>query len=255
MSLRERILKTKASKGRFIVVAGPRLGGKTTSLGTLQGKTLLLEVTDKESGSLGAVNMAKKLGHTLDVVNVSDCDDIGALVEEALALDYDNIAIDGLSAMTEVEMEKPKIKKLLSSSAGKWDAWRVMGDTIVDSMQRLKSMARESGKNIVLTLALKEKHNADGVVVATDVDAKGNMAESFIKGKCPYYVISRLAADNEGNPLRIIQTYNDGVYTGRLDGVFDTNNPKGFRSDPDKVEEGKLVGLAAVIEFINQQGE
>jgi hypothetical protein len=255
MSLKKRIQETKREQGLFVVLAGPRLGGKTTTLGTLPGKTLLLEVADKESGSLGAVNMAKSLGNNLEVVRVHDCADIQALVEEALTLDYDNIAIDGISALTEVECEKPKVKKMLEGASAKWDGWKIMGDTIVDLLQYLKHASRASGKTIVATMALKEKFNPDGVVVTTEMDAKGNMTETFIKGKCPYYVVARLAADAEGNPLRILQTYNDGVYTARLDGIFDSNNPKGFRSDPTKVEQGQDVGLAAMVKYLRSNME
>lgn len=255
MSILDRIKQQNVNKGNLIFVGGLRFGGKTTSLGTLPGKTLLLEVASKESGSLGAKNMAKVLDNKLDIAEVSDCSDVQNLIKEAINLDYDNIAIDGLSALSVVECEKPKISALLNSP-GKavFDGWRMVGNNITTLLQFLKDTSRDTNINIVLTVAMQQKADKNDVMQTT-LELKGNMAEGFIKGLCPYFVVARLANDAEGKPLRIIQTYDDGVYNARLDGVFDKDNPKGFRADPDKVEPGQPVGLAAVIDFINKNKE
>jgi len=249
----DRLKKQKEVSGIFLCVAGPRFGGKTTTLGTLKGKTLLIDISDKESGSRGAVNMAAKMGvETFDVVTGYDCADVASIVEEAITLGYDNIAIDGLSALTEVEMEKPAIARLLKGEKTKWTGFALMGKAVTDLLQYLKTTSAESGKNIIITVALKEKTNSEGEVMDTGLDLRGQMAEGFITGRCPYFVVSRLAVDGEGKPLRILQTYSDGVYEGRLDGIFDDDNPKAFRSDPEKVEEGKPVGLDALLTYLKQ---
>ena len=50
-------------KRLFCVVAGPRLGGKTTIAGTLPGKTLLLQAAVLESGSRSALKLARERGN------------------------------------------------------------------------------------------------------------------------------------------------------------------------------------------------
>lgn len=249
----DRLKKQKELSGVFLCLAGPRFGGKTTTLGTLKGKTLLIDISDKESGSRGAVNMARRMGvETFDVVTGQDCLDVAAIVEEAITLDYDNIAIDGISALTEMEQDKPKIQRLLKNEGTKWTGYRLMGDEVVNLLGYLKTASANSGKNIIITVALKEKTSNEGVVTSTALDTRGAMADGFITGRCPYFVVSRLAQDKDGQPLRILQTYSDGVYEGRLDGIFDADNPKAFRSDPERIEEGNPVGLDALLTYLKQ---
>jgi len=251
MSVLDRIKQYEEQEGNFILLAGDRFGGKTTNLGSLPGKTLLLEIADKESGSKGAIALAKDLGNHVDVVTAYDCADVIAIVTEALEMDYDNIAVDGLSALTEVESEKPDIKKQLLNSSKKWDGWREVGGRVIEVLEFLKRTARETGKTTVLTLALKVKYDAEGNVYQNDVDAKGNMAIGFIKGKCPYYVIARKTTDPDGIPLRVIQTIDADGFNARLDGFLEKDNPKGFRCEKEKVGEGEPVGLAALLNFLN----
>jgi hypothetical protein len=243
--------KQKEVSGVFLCLAGPRFGGKTTTLGTLKGKTLLIDISDKESGSRGAVNMAAKLGNEqFEVVTGQDCKDVAAIVAEALVLDYDNIAIDGLSALTEVALEEPTIQRLLKGEKTKWTAFAMMGKSVTDLLQYLKKSATDTGKNIIITVALKEKTNSEGEVTSTNLDLRGQMAEGFITGRCPYFVVSRLAKDAENKPVRVLQTYSDGVYEGRLDGIFDGDNPKAFRSDPETLEPGQPIGLDALFGYL-----
>jgi hypothetical protein len=248
----DRLKKQQELTGVFLCLAGPRFGGKTTTLGTLKGKTLLIDISDKESGSRGAVNMATKLGvDTFDVVTGLECKDVAELVEEAVTLGYDNIAIDGLSALSEIEEESAAVKRAAKSD--KWGGWALMGKNLIGLLSYLKGVSIGSGVNIIITVALKEKTNAEGEVTSTDLDLRGNIAKGFLTGKCPYFVVSRLASDKEGKPLRILQTYSDGVYEGRLDGIFDGNNPKAFRSDPERVEEGEPVGLDALLTYLKKR--
>jgi len=235
MNLSDRIKEKQQNKTKLIVVAGPRFGGKTGSLGTLPNKTLVIEITDKESGSDGALAVAKVTGNSLDVVTGNDCEDALALAKEAFNLGYDNVAIDGISALTEVEADKPKIKKQLEGTGNAvFAGWRLIGTAVVNLIQDLKQLSAEVNKPIILTLALKEIKDREGNVTSTDVETKGNMAESLIRGKCPFYVVARMAADKDGNPLYVLQTKDDGLYGARLDGVLSEHNPKGFRTEKSK---------------------
>lgn len=244
----DRLKKGRNDKGLFICVAGPRFGGKTTTLGTLPGRTLLIDIASKESGSRGAEAMAKRLGNQLDVIEGTNCKDVRDLVAEAIKEGYENVAIDGLSALTEVELDTPAMAVKLKTNV--WEAYAGLGKTIRDLIQDLKTCALENPINVVMTVALTEKTNSDGEVTSTDLFAKGKVTEQEVNSRCPFFVVARLAPSKDGDMVRVLQTYDDGIYKGRLDGVFDDNNPKAFRSDPDKVEAGQPVGLDALIQYI-----
>ena len=253
MSLPNRIEEDKKNAGMFICLAGPRFGGKTTALGTLKGKTLVIDIADEEAGSLGAITMSKRLNNPLDVVKGRDCSDVISLMREAVTLDYENIAIDGLSALTEVEIAKPAVRRLLKGQTSRWDAYRIVGEEVTKLIKEAKQLTTSSNKIFILTVALKEKVDAEGHVISTDIEAQGNVAEARVRGKCPFYVVARRTEDTEGNPIRIIQTKDDGIYGARLDGILEQDNPKGFLADPSQVEEGQPLGLAALITFLRGQ--
>lgn len=251
----ERLKQSQSNRGLFICVAGPRFGGKTTVLGTLPGKTLLIDIASKESGSRGAVAMAKKLGNEVDVVIGKDCQDAADLVKEAVDAGYDNVAIDGISALTEVEVESSKFKMLERQNV--WKAYGHVGDQVKALIKTLKEAASEHNINIVITAALSEKSNSEGVVTETSLFAKGKVALDEIKGRCPYFVVAQQVQSGKSDEglIRILRTKTDdaGVYQARLDGIFDAANPKGFRADPEQIEEGQPVGLAALINFLKQE--
>lgn len=248
----DRLVKDHSKAGLFICLAGPRFGGKTTTLGTLPGKTLLIDIASKESGSRGAVAMGKRLGNQVDVIIGKNCDDAAELAKAAVAEGYDNVAIDGISALTEVEVESPKFRMLEKQNI--WKAYGHVGDQVKNLIRTLKEIANSSAVNVVITAALSEKSNSEGVVTETGLVSKGKVALDEIKGRCPYFVVSHQvpASDPKEGMLRILRTKTDelGVYQARLDGVFDNDNPRGFRADPEQVEEGQPVGLAALIDFL-----
>jgi hypothetical protein len=253
MNLAERIKQAQEQNTKLIVTAGLRFGGKTAGLGTLPGKTLLGVAKDKESGAQGAVKVANENGNTLDYTFIEDASDAVGVARAAFEAGYDNVAIDGTTAITEIEAEKPKIKKQLTAGGNSvFGAWRAIGTEVVTMIQELKKLSAEYNKPVVLTLALKDpKADATGNYAPLDPDVKGQMALSEIKGKCPYFVCARAAADSEGNTVYVLQTSPDDLYPARLDGVLAKDLPKGFRTEVDKVEEGGLVGYAALLDFLS----
>ena len=77
------------------------------------------------------------------------------------------------------------------------------------------------------------------------------MAESYIRGKCPNYVIARAMADKDGNMIHVLQTKPDAAYGARLDKVLAKDLPNGFRTEIDKVPESDKVGFDALLTFLN----
>lgn len=252
LNLKERIAATKNKKTKFILSAGLRFGGKTASLGTLPGKTLLAIVGNKESGAEGAIKVASENENVIDVVNVIDSKDVLEVAKQALEAGYDNVAVDGLSALSEAEAEKPKIKKMLSATGNAvFGGWRAIGNELIDLIQGLKDLSSDYNKPIVLTMALKDpKTDSTGNLAPLEIDAKGNMALSYIKGRCPFYVCAREASDKEGNSVYVLQTTPDELYAARLDGVLAKDLPKGFRCQKEKIEKGQLVGFSGLLNFL-----
>ena len=252
MNLAERIKSKQNAKSKFIVLAGRRFGGKSSSLGTLPGKTLIIEITDKEAGADGAIAVAKELGNTVDVVTGNDSQDALELAAAGFAEGYDNVAVDGISALSEVEADKPKIKKMLNAGGNSvFSGWRMIGNELTELIQGLKRLSISNNKPVILTLALKEKLDGEGNIVNLEPDAKGNVAISFIKGKCNTFLIARRAADSDGHPLYVIQTKDDEVYNARVDGVLAKDNPSGFRTELDKVGDPSKVGFAGFLNFMD----
>lgn len=254
MSLHDRIKKAKNKKTKFIVSAGLRFGGKTGSLGTLPGKTLLAVVGTKESGAAGAIKVAELTGNHIDVIDdIQDGNDALAVARQAFEDGYDNVAVDGLSAITEVEADKPKVKKHLTAGGNAvFAGWRMIGTETVNMIQGLKDLSTEFDKPVILTMALKDpKADNTGNLGALEADIKGQMPLGFIKGKCPYFVCARLVSDKDGNPVHVLQTKPDDLYPCRLDGVMARDLPKAFRTEIDKVEEGQPVGFDALLQFLS----
>lgn len=255
MSLQDRIKAAKSKKTKFIVSAGLRFGGKTASLGTLPGKTLLAVIGTKESGAAGAVKVAEITGNHIDVIDdIHDGKDAVAVARQAFEDGYDNVAVDGLSAITEVEAEKPKAKKMLDAGGNSvFAGWRIIGTETINMIQELKELSTEYNKPVILTMALKDpKADSTGNLSALEADIKGQMPLGFIKGKCPYFVCARLVSDKDGNPVHVLQTKPDSLYPCRLDGVIAKDLPVGFRTELDKLEAGQPVGFDALLQFLSQ---
>lgn len=252
MSLLERIQRRKSESPKLIVLAGRRFGGKSSSLGTLPGKTLIIEITDKEAGAEGAISVARQNGNEIDIVTAIDCKDATELTKEALEADYDYVAVDGLSALSEVEAEKPKVKKMLDGTGNSvFVGWRMIGNELIDFLQSMKQLSLQYNKPVIVTLALAETKDKEGNITSVDPACKGNMALEFIKGKVKYFVTARRAQDDKGNEIYVLQTRDDEVYPARLDGVLAKDRPAGYRTEIDKVPEGQKVGFAALLDFLN----
>ena len=152
-------------KALFGVVACIRTAGKTTIAGTLPGKTLMLQVSVLESGCESAKALAAKMKHQLDVVNFTTIEDLTAVLNELKTDDtYDNIVVDGLSALTELFTRQPRMVAL--SKQDPWAMYRVLGDEITTTLLQLKSLTypdiAKKAKNCFITGALSLKQDKAG---------------------------------------------------------------------------------------------
>lgn len=223
MSIKDRIAARQKSNGVFICVAGERLSGKSTIAATLPGKTLLLQASVLETGSNSATKLAKQLKNKLDVVDFTSLDDLVALLDEARKSDYNNIFIDGISAVTEMKLGQPDVQAVLKRD--QWGAYRIIGEAVRNFLKMAKSIASEDGKVVAISLALQPKRDANGNLTELVPSVKGNVAISEISRLAPIFVTLRMAYDEEGNSIREMVTKTDSVYPGRIDSLLDNNNP------------------------------
>lgn len=246
MSILARIKKEgKApAKKLFGVIAGQRLVGKTTLAGTLPGKTLLLQAAVLESGSQSAEMLAKKGGHDLSVMTFHSLAELVELVAELKQdSDFDNIYIDGLSAITEMKMKDPTTAALIKKSV--WDGYRELGDFVTDVILHLKELtyptSTKKAKNVFVTCALIAKQDKAGNVIDVALDVKGNVAVTSVTklGECVATVYLR---QTEEGQERVLLTKTFDYWPGRIDGILDEDNPGIIPADLSqllKLKEGK----------------
>jgi hypothetical protein len=212
------------SKGIFGVVAGPRLGGKTTLAGTLPGKTVMIQAAIKESGSRSAVKLAKQLGNELEVQTFSDLIDLLAKLDKAAKSDCDHVYIDGFTAINDMRWAETDIQRAYKNNA--FDAYKLQGEQVGALLEKIKmySYPEQGAKNVWLTAAMKGEGND------VKMECKGQMAVTALT-KLGEVVVTSLLVPSEQGSRRVLITKDYEGWRGRIDGLLDSENP-GY-VDPD----------------------
>jgi hypothetical protein len=223
------------AKGLFGIVAGPRLGGKTTLAGTLPGKTLMLQAAVHESGSESAKAKAAEMGHELEVVNFTTVDDLQSVIKELMSDDeYDNVYVDSLSALTDMKLREPLIAKLVKTD--NWGAFREIGNAATEVILGLKELTysekAKRPKNVFLTAALSIKTDKNGAVVDVSLECKGNVAVTAVTkfGEAVVTVLPAQQTEEGEIPHRLITKTQD-FWPGRIDGILSHQNPGELPAD------------------------
>jgi hypothetical protein len=240
MSVLARLKKQQvASKKLFAVVAGPRLAGKSSLAGTLPGKTLMLQAAVLESGSESAKALAERNGYELDVVNFSTADELMEVLKEMKTDDeYDNVFVDGLSALSELRLREPKLATLLKND--NWAAFRQLGESLTEAILALKELTyaekAKSPKNVFLTCALKIKQDKSGAIVDVELECKGNVGVTSVTkfGEAVVTVLPPIATEDGTTGHRLI-TKSQDVWPGRIDGLLSDQNPGELPADLSQV--------------------
>jgi hypothetical protein len=231
MSILDRLKAQDKQEGKklFGVVAGPRLGGKSTLAGTLPGKTLMLQVAVLESGSKSARALSESLGNQLDVLSFSSMEELTAITKD-LATDttYDNVYLDGLSALSELKIREPRIQALIKKDV--WSGYRELGDDISNTLLQIKALtypsATKKPKNVIVTCALAVKTGPNGNVVDVELEAKGRVAVTQVTklGEFVVTVLPPIETESGSTGHRMLTRTVDN-WPGRADGVLDSENP------------------------------
>jgi hypothetical protein len=225
MSILERIKKSAPPpKGLFAVVAGCRLAGKSSLAGTLPGKTIMLQATVLESGSESAKAMAARNKHELTVLNFNTVDELNAIIKE-LEVDetFNNVYVDGLSAITELLTVQPKIAVVMKGNV--WEGYRLLGEQATDIILALKKLTYgEKAKNVFLTCAMKVK--SDNGTVDVELETRGRMAVTAVTkyGEAVLTMLPPQRTETGETGYRLL-TRSDEIWPGRIDGLLRDENP------------------------------
>ncbi len=235
MSILTQLRAKQKAKGVFGIVAGTRLAGKSSLAGTLPGNTLLMQAAVKETGSESAKKLAEKLGNKLEVIGFGSVKDIMAVIKEFPGLGFDNLYVDGISAITEMRHEEKEVQAMLESPKGPWGAFDAIKQTMHTFIEESKRVSEEHGKNVFLTLALDPVLNEAGQVVELKPALKGKATLAEIKkyGNSVLVVTARL--DEQGQTVRELITKTRGPYSARIDTLLDSENPGIMPADLSKV--------------------
>lgn len=223
MSIKERLLKQENAHGIFAVIGGQRLDGKSTLAGTLPGKTLLLQAGELETGSSSAMALANELGNDLSVLTFSSYVDLVDILHDKEVSEFDNLYIDGISAINEMRYDCDDVQKALKKVV--WDGYRIMGDDLRKLLRVAKRLSMDTGVNIFFTLAYKGKAGPAGGIEYLEPDVKGNVTMAEIQRLCPTVLAIRKVFDEEGNIHREILTQSTDIYPARMEKFLDHNNP------------------------------
>lgn len=227
--------KQDKETGIFAVVAGARTSGKSTIPGTLPGKTLMLQASVLETGSKSALGLAKELGNDLTVLSFDTVQQLGEYLEDSDLKKFDNLYIDGLSAITEQLYADPAIGKVLKKNV--WDGFREIWEQATRVLLTTKKLSQDI--NVFFSLAIKEKWDRDGNLIAIEPEIKGNATMGEVKKLCPtiLYTIGNAYDDEDGKThvKRQLVTGYMGVYAARIDSLLDHQNPGIMDADLGKV--------------------
>lgn len=235
MSILEKVKKQESGNKVFGLVTGKSGAGKTTLAGTLPNRTLLLQVRGKEFGAETAKAIAAKNGNKLDAYSVSTPEELLAIAEE-LTTDktYDNVYVDGITALTNIIAEEPEIRNLVEARKGgnPWAGYERINTRAVQVREAFAPLVYESGAD-------KPKHVFFTLAVRVDVDGENEAALApEMKGKATYSTFTRPSptiihvgertvevSDGEVKTERVLVIKNHGPIVARVNGVLDEDNP------------------------------
>lgn len=208
--------------GIFGVVCATRMSGKTTLAGTLPGKTLLLQASLLETASKAAIRLAAKKGNEIEVQEWSSVSQLKAQSAPEAVKGFDNVYVDGISAMTELLEIQPDIAKIMNKNV--WDGYRMLGRQMTDALLHLKMLSMNTDINVLCTMAMDATLDPNGNIAALKPVAKGNVTLAQIQKICPIVLTIHTTEDEDGRTVRRLVTRSNGVYPGRIDDILEEDN-------------------------------
>lgn len=219
-----------------VLIYGQSSAGKTSLLGGLKGKTLIISA---EGGLLVLRDKA------MDVVEVKNMEEFGE-VYMALKngeLEYDNVAIDSLSEIADMIVDELSEDEYFGNSSNAFVLWKEYSNRITKIVRAFRSL----DLNVVFT-ALEDSLEENGAIVKT-ASIQGKRAQGKLLSL--YDEFYRLHTDKDGNRFLSTDSTNSFQAKSRAD-IFDKeiSVEKGStvlgdmleqiaNSQTNKLEEGK----------------
>ncbi len=227
MSILAKYAKPKENKGIFAIVKGTRLSGKSTLAGTLPGRSILAQAALLETGSNSAESLAKKLKNNLTVLEFKTVDELLDILKEFKDLDgYDNLYIDGITAVTELKYREPRVNRKVNGGGNMvWEGFREIVDATESLIETCKSITETSTKNVFLTLSLDPKYDSTGELIELTPSTKGQATLGRLDRYGNVNVTIRSRTTDKGEVVREILTKNNGPHVARIDHLLDESNP------------------------------
>lgn len=237
MSILAKYAKTKGTKGIFAIVKGTRLSGKSTLAGTLPGNSILAQAALLETGSNSAESLAKKLNNKLAVLEFKTVEELIDILKEFKTLEgYDNLYIDGITAVTELKYKEPRINRKVNGGGNLvWEGFREIAEATEALIESCKGITETSTKNVFLTLSLDPKHDSNGDLIELIPITKGQSTLGKLERYGNNTVAIRSRTTEKGELVREILTKNHGPYTARIDSLLDDGNPGVLPADLSKL--------------------
>jgi len=180
--------------------------GKTTLIGTLTGKTLIL------SAEAGLLSLS---GKDIPYIVISSIDDLYEAYSYIIGeegSEFDTIAIDSISEIADVLLHEE-----LKKSADPRKGYGEMQTKIADIIRRF----RDIPKNIIMTATLEKTQDDLGRLLYSPA-MPGKKAGQKLPYQFDLVLALRAETDQEGQRIRALQTQSDGIWlakdrSGRLE--------------------------------------
>lgn len=162
MALKIRSAETIVEKGgHFLLLYGKSKSGKTTSLNTLSGRTLVI---DSDEG-ISSLDGAKDIDFV--TINESTSNIIKEMQETFKLIDenidkYDNFVLDTLTALSKMFLDV----HMAGVKDGR-QAYGALNTSLYPIVKRFEKLARQSGKNVIFTaqVEVSQDENEKEIIV------------------------------------------------------------------------------------------
>lgn len=201
-----------------VLIYGASSMGKTSLLGGLKGKTLIISA---EGGLL--VLRDKKI----DVVEVSTMEEFGEVymaIKEG-ELKYDNVAIDSLSEIADMIVDELSEDDYYGASNNAFVLWKEYSNRITKIVRAFRGL----DTNVVFT-ALEDNLEENGAIVKT-ASIQGKKAQSKLMSLFDEFY--RLHTDKDGN--RFLTTDSTSTYQAK-------SRANIFEKEIEVVENSEVLG-------------
>lgn len=192
-----------------VLVYGASSMGKTSLLGGLKGKTLIISA---EGGLLVLRD------NNIDVVEVKNMDEFGEvyMALKSGELKYDNVAIDSLSEIADMIVDELSEDDYYGNSSNAFVLWKEYSNRITKIVRAFRAL----DMNVIFT-ALEDSLEENGAIVKT-ASIQGKKAQAKLMSLFDEFY--RLHADKDGN--RFLTTDSSSTYQAksRAD-IFDKEIP------------------------------